>query len=162
RVGRSCLLVPACGATPMAEERTPKSRRAQEQERVREVLAALGGSVDEFDRAHETSSEQLPLAARVDRYTRLQSPRRLAAATAAASEAAEEPPAVQPAGELRAAPAPPPAPVQASAPKPARPKRTRRAPRVRPALRRASLAAVARVRGGVGALLLLALGVGSL
>jgi hypothetical protein len=60
----------------MAEHGSPKSRRAQGQDRIREVLAALGGSVEEFDRMQEPSSEELAL--RINAYTDSQSPSRAA------------------------------------------------------------------------------------
>jgi hypothetical protein len=46
--------------------------RPEQQARIREVLIALGGSTEEFDRANESPKEPVALGSRIAAYTRLQ------------------------------------------------------------------------------------------
>jgi hypothetical protein len=76
-------------------------RRAEEQARIRDILVALGGSAEEFDRANDRSVKEQPdLGSRIEAYTRL-----------ATGVKAPEPPAAesspQPPSEPEAQPAVP-------------------------------------------------------
>jgi hypothetical protein len=64
--------------------RKPRSvllaRKAEEQERIREIHSALGGSADAFDRAAEQPpDEEVTLGSRIDAYIKLQTAGRAAA-----------------------------------------------------------------------------------
>lgn len=146
------------------------ARKAEEQERIREIHSALGGSPDAFDQASDQPAEkEASLGSRIDAYIQLQTARRAAVPAAEPPlRVVEPPPPLDELPLLEELPAPvveppslvvavrPAAPVPVVPPPPA-PRRARepriKAPRGPSALSRARSAAVPRIGRGASALL---------
>jgi len=145
------------------------ARKAEEQERIREIHSALGGSPDAFDQASgQPAEKEASLGSRIDAYIQLQTARRAAVPPAEPPlRVVEPPPPLDELPLLEELPAPvveppslvvavpPAAPVPVAPPPPA-PRRVReprvKAPRGPSAVSRARSAAVPRIGRGASAL----------